>query len=170
SESSDKANASIADKLPLAAVVIILLLISQFNSIRRPAIILLTIPMGMIGVIPGLLLAQQSFGFMTMLGVISLAGIVNNNAIVLLDRIAIELAEGRTPQDAVVEAGQRRLRPIILTTMTTIGGLIPLYLGGGSLWESMAIAIMAGLLVSTLLTLGVVPVLYALFFGISYSD
>jgi len=110
------------------------------------------------------------FGFMTLLGVISLAGIVINNAIVLLDRIRIEIEEnGLAPQRAVVESAQRRLRPILLTTFTTLGGLLPLYLGGGPMWEPMAVAIMCGLVFATALTLGVVPVLYSLFFRVRYD-
>ena len=99
---------------------------------------------------------------------ISLFGIVINNAIVLLDRIQIEQDEnGREPRDAILFAAQARLRPILLTTATTILGLIPLYLGGGPMWEPMAIAIMFGLAFSTILTLGVVPVLYAVFFRVA---
>jgi len=166
-ERSADANASIIEKLPFAALLILVLLVSQFNSMRRAGIILMTIPLGMIGVIPGLYVFGQSFGFMTFLGVISLAGIVINNAIVLIDRIDIEIEEqGRHPWDALVVAGEARLRPIVLTTITTVCGMVPLYLGGGSLWESMAMAIIAGLIVSTLLTLVVVPTLYALFFGV----
>ena len=89
----------------------------------------------------------------------------------LLDRIQLEIEEaGRTPQDAVVESAQRRLRPILLTTFTTLGGMIPLYLGGGPLFESMAAAIMVGLIFATLLTLGVVPLLYSIFFRVSFED
>jgi multidrug efflux pump subunit AcrB len=107
---------------------------------------------------------------MTLLGIVSLSGIVINNAIVLLDRIKIEVEEnGLTPQDAVLQAAQRRLRPILLTTMTTIGGLIPLYLGGGAMWEPMAVAIICGLAFATLLTLGLVPVLYSLFFRLPFK-
>jgi multidrug efflux pump subunit AcrB len=108
---------------------------------------------------------------MTLLGVISLAGIVINNAIVLLDRIKIEIREhGLEPARAVIEASQKRLRPILLTTATTVGGLIPLWLGGGPMWEPMAIAIIFGLLFSTLLTLGVVPVLYSIFYKVKYKE
>jgi len=168
-ETSGKSQASIAEKLPLAFLVILLLLVGQFNSIRRPLIILITIPLGLIGVVIGLLALRSYFGFMTLLGVVSLAGIVINNAIVLLDRIRIEIDEvGRSPQEAVVEAAQQRLRPILLTTATTIAGLIPLYLGGGPMFEPMAVAIMFGLVFATVLTLGVVPVLYAVFFRISF--
>lgn len=169
-ETSGKANESIAAKLPIAIFIIVFLLVAQFNSIRRPIIILMTIPLGITGVIFGLLLAQSFFGFMTLLGIISLAGIVINNAIVLLERIRTEIEVNKLiAQRAIIEAAQRRLRPILLTTATTVFGLMPLYLGGGEMWEPMAVAIMAGLLFSTLLTLGIVPVLYALLFRVSYK-
>ena len=166
-EASSKANASIGAKLPLGAGIILLLLVTQFNSFRKPLIVLLTVPLGLIGVVLGLLVARSYFGFMTFLGVISLFGIVINNAIVLLDRIQIEIDEnGRTPAEAIPLAAEARLRPILLTTATTILGLVPLYLGGGPMWEPMAIAIIFGLAFSTILTLGVVPVLYAVFFRV----
>ena len=165
-----KSQASINEQLPIAFLIIILLLVGQFNSIRRPLIILLTIPLGMIGVVFGLLVARSYFGFMTLLGVISLAGIVINNAIVLLDRIKLEIEEhGLEPNRAIVEAAQRRMRPILLTTVTTIGGLLPLWLGGGPMYEPMAIAIIFGLAFATVLTLGVVPILYSLFFRVGFK-
>ncbi|MEQ3512108.1 efflux RND transporter permease subunit [Pseudoalteromonas sp. BZB3] len=165
-ESSGKANQSIADKMPIAVFIIVILLIGQFNSIRKSVIVLTTIPLGFVGVVAALLLGQSFFGFMTLLGVISLAGIVINNAIVLLERIKMELDEDSShPIQAIIYAAQQRMRPILLTTATTVLGLIPLYLGGGEMWEPMALTIMGGLLFSTLLTLGVVPVLYALLFG-----
>jgi multidrug efflux pump len=166
-ESSGKANQSIADKLPIAVLIIVLLLVGQFNSVRKSIIILSTIPLALIGVVLGLLVGQSFFGFITLLGIISLAGIVINNAIVLLERIQLELdASPQHPAQAIIEAAQKRMRPILLTTATTVLGLVPLYLGGGEMWEPMALAIMGGLLVSTALTLGVVPVLYALMFQI----
>jgi multidrug efflux pump subunit AcrB len=168
-ETSIESNQSIADKVPIAALIIVLVLVGQFNSIRRPVIVLITIPLGIIGVVIGLIVMRSYFGFMTLLGIISLSRIVINNAIVLLDRIKIEIEDkGLDPRRAVVEAAQRRLRPILLTTMTTIGGLLPLYLGGGPMWEPMAVSIMFGLLFATVLTLGVVPVLYSLFFGLNF--
>ena len=158
-EASQEANASIGAKLPIAGLIIVLLLVGQFNSLRRPAIILITIPLGLIGVVIGLLVMRSYFGFMTLLGIISLAGIVINNAIVLIDRIEIEIRDnGLDPPRAIVESAQRRLRPILLTTVTTLGGLIPLYLGGGPMYQPMAVAIMFGLVFATMLTLGVVPV------------
>ncbi len=91
-------------------------------------------------------------------------------AIVLLDRIRIEIEDnGLEPPRAIIEAAQRRLRPILLTTGTTVGGLIPLWLSGGLMWEPLAIAIMVGLLFATVLTLGIVPVLYSLFFRVRFS-
>ncbi|MHC4846466.1 MAG: efflux RND transporter permease subunit, partial [Planctomycetota bacterium] len=170
-EGSAQATAAIGAKLPISGFLIILLLVTQFNSLRRPLIILMTIPLALIGVVAGLLIMDSYFGFMTLLGVISLAGIVINNAIGLLDTIRIEIEDnGRSPQDAVINAAQQRLRPILLTTATTVGGMIPLYLGGGPMWEPMAVAIMFGLIVSTMLTLGVVPVLYRVLFRVKYKD
>ena len=166
-ETSGKANKSIGEKLPIAGFIILLLLIAQFNSVRKALIILLTIPLGLIGVTSGLLIGQSFIGFMTLLGIISLAGIVINNAIVLLERIKIE--QQLLPDNqcqAIINATQKRLRPIVLTTATTIFGLIPLYLGGGEFWEPMAIAIIGGLLFSTVFTLGVIPVVYAVLFSI----
>jgi multidrug efflux pump len=170
-EAASEANASIGAKLPIAAAIIVLLLVMQFNSLRRPLIILLTVPLGLTGVVIGLLVTRSYFGFMTLLGVISLFGIVINNAIVLIDRIAIEIDEyGRPPAEAVLSAAQTRLRPILLTTATTILGLLPLWLGGGPMWEPMAIAIIFGLGFATVLTLGVVPCLYAVFFRVDFRN
>lgn len=170
-EESNEANASIAAKLPIAGMFIVLLLVAQFNSIRRPIIILMTIPLGLIGVTIGLLVAGSSFGFFTLLGIISLAGIIINNAIVLLDRITIEIEEfGKTPRDAVVGACQQRLRPILLTTATTVLGMTPLWFGGTAMFKPMAITIIFGLAFATVLTLLVVPVLYATLFRLNYGD
>jgi multidrug efflux pump subunit AcrB len=170
-ESSGKANDSIMAKLPIAALLIILLLVAQFDSLRRPVIILLTIPLGLIGVFVGLFITQEPLGFVAFLGVISLSGIVINNAIVLIDRIKIEQeVNGLEPRRAIVEAGQRRIRPILLTTGTTVGGLVPLWLGGGPMFEAMAVAILFGLIFATVLTLGFVPTLYSIFFRIKFQD
>ncbi len=165
-ETSSKSSDSISEQLPVAGFLILILLVAQFNSLRKSFIVLMTIPLGLIGVVIGLLLANSFFGFMTLLGVISLAGIVINNAIVLLERIQAELDEGVEHAQAIMSAAMQRARPILLTTATTVLGLIPLYLGGGEMWEPMAIAIMAGLIFSTLLTLGVVPVLYSLLYRV----
>jgi len=167
SESSGDAMGAVGAKLPLAGFIILILLIGQFNSFRKTIIVLATIPLGLIGVILGLLAFNSFFGFMAFLGVISLAGIVINNAIVLIDRIKIEEEEfKRKPYDAIVAASLQRFRPIILTTFTTTLGLIPLYLGGGLMWEPMAISIMIGLLFATVITLLFVPAMYKLLFRV----
>ena len=107
-------------------------------------------------------------GFMTFLGIISLSGIIINNAIVLIDRVDIEIKEnGLEAYDAVVEACLQRFRPILLTTATTTLGLLPLWLAGGAMFQSMAVTIIFGLAFATLLTLGVVPILYSLFFRVA---
>lgn len=169
SEESGKANASIAAKLPIAIMAIVLLLVFQFNSVRRPAIILLTIPLGMIGVTIGLLVARSSMGFFTLLGIIALSGIIINNAIVLLDRIKLEIEElGKSPPQAVIDACLQRLRPILLTTATTVLGMMPLWWGGTAMFVPMAVTIIFGLLFATILTLFVVPVMYALLFGVRF--
>ncbi len=165
-EASGKANKSIMENLPLAFIVIVLLMVAQFNSIRKPLIIFFTIPLGLIGVSVGLFITKSYFGFMTLLGIISLSGIVMNNAIVLLERIKLEEENGASTYNAIIEACVNRFRPIILTAVTTIFGLIPLWYSGGEMWEPMAISIIFGLMFSTILTLGFVPVLYALFFRI----
>jgi multidrug efflux pump subunit AcrB len=108
---------------------------------------------------------------MTLLGVISLSGIVINNAIVLIDRIRIEIeVNGLDTRQAIIESAQRRLRPILLTTATTVGGLLPLWLGGGPMWEPMAITIIFGLIFATALTLGFVPLLYSIFFRENFKE
>lgn len=170
-ESSGEAQASIRAKQPIAVLVILTLLVLQFNSLRGPAIVLATLPFTLIGVVGGLLLTQKPFGFMALLGVIALFGVVINNAVVLLDRIETEMKKyGRSQAAAVLEASQRRLRPILLTTATTVGGLIPLWLTGGPMFSPMAVALLFGLVASTLLTLGLVPVLYGILYRVDFTD
>ena len=157
---------AVAVWLPLCGFIILMLLVIQFNSFRKMTMILLTIPFCLIGVILGLLVLRSYFGFFAFLGIISLAGIVINNAIVLLDRIEIEQAAGKVGLAAIQEAGKQRFRPILLTTFTTILGLIPLYLGGGIMWEPLAVSIMIGLLFGTVITLLLIPVLYSLMYAV----
>ncbi|MGB0837905.1 MAG: efflux RND transporter permease subunit [Flavobacteriaceae bacterium] len=155
--------------LPLSGFIILFLLIVQFNSFRKTIIVITTIPLGVIGVVIGLLAFQQPFGFMPFLGVISLAGIVINNAIVLIDRMQIEIEERSSTQDAIIMACLQRFRPILLATFTTVLGMIPLYLSGGAMWEGMAVSIMVGLLFGTVITLVFVPSLYAIFYKVDYT-
>lgn len=163
-ESSASGNAALAENLPLALIGITVLLVLQFNSFRRPIIILLTIPLVIIGAYLGLLLGQAFFSFTAILGIFSLFGIIVNNGIVLIDRIDAERLEGKGIQPAIIDACLARMRPILMTTLTTILGLIPMALFGGAMWFPMAVCIMGGLAVGSLLTLGCVPVLYSLFF------
>ncbi len=161
---------AVASYLPLSAFIIIMLLIIQFNSFRKMAMIVCTIPLGVIGMVLGLLIFNVPFGFMAFLGVISLAGIVINNAIVLVDRIEIEENEiKRKPQDAIIAACLQRFRPILLATFTTVLGLIPLYLGGGETWEPMAVTIMVGLLFGTVITLLFIPAFYSILYKVDYK-
>jgi len=161
---ASKANGALFGYLPQCFGVMILLLLLQFNSIRRPAIILLTIPLSLIGAVSGLLIMDAYFTFPAMLGIFSLAGIIINNGIVLIDCIEQNREQGIAIKEAIVEACVTRLRPIVMTTLTTILGLIPLAISGGEFWYSMSIVMIFGMAVGTLLTLGVVPVLYSLFF------
>ncbi|WP_297706461.1 efflux RND transporter permease subunit [uncultured Eudoraea sp.] len=157
--------------LPLSGFIILLLLIIQFNSFRKMAMVTLTIPLGIIGVVVGLLVFQEPFGFMPFLGVISLAGIVINNAIVLIDRIEVEQnVLKRSTQDAVISACLQRFRPILLATFTTVLGLIPLYLSGGEMWEGMAVSIMVGLLFGTVITLLFIPSFYSILYRVNYKE
>lgn len=161
-----EANEGLFGMLPLALAGIVILLIGQFNSFRKGGLILLTIPLILIGGIIGLVIMQAPFGFMVILGFFSLAGILINNGIVLIDRIQTEENAGREPLDAVVTACLARLRPIVMTTLTTVLGLVPLILFGGPLFYGMASVIAFGLIVSTLITLGFVPAVYTLFYRI----
>lgn len=161
---------AIFNYLPLTVFIIVLLLIIQFNSYRKMLMTVSTIPLGVIGMTLGLLVFGTPFGFMAFLGVISLAGIVINNAIVLIDRIEIEENElKRKPQDAIIAACLQRFRPILLATFTTVLGLIPLYLGGGEIWQPMAVTIMIGLLFGTVITLIFIPAFYSILYRIDYK-
>ncbi|TQV74174.1 efflux RND transporter permease subunit [Exilibacterium tricleocarpae] len=166
-EDSAAGKAALSANFPLALGLVAILLVAQFNSYLRPLIILLTIPLILIGAVLGLKLMQADFGFIVILGLLALAGIIVNNAIVLIDRIDIERSRGKGADlDAVIAACVRRLRPILMATITTIVGLLPLIIGEDVLFFGMASAIAFGLAVGTVLTLGVVPVLYCFFFGI----
>lgn len=150
-EGSSDANNAILTTAPIGVLLL------QFNSFRRVGIILLTVPLATVGIFPGLVLSGSPFGFRSLLGVIALVGIVVNNAIVLLDVMDRQLARGEAVIDAVRIAVEQRTRPILLTTATTVAGLLPLAFSSSTLWPPMAWAIISGLLASTVLTLLVVP-------------
>ena len=165
-ENQGKAQGYLFKYMPVCLALIVILLVWQFNSFRRPLIILMTIPLTFIGVVPGLIIMQAVFGFMVILGLLSLAGIIINNGIVLIDRIDAERAAGHEPYDAVVIAALARFRPILMTSLTTILGLTPLIVNKDPLFYGMASTIAFGLAIGTVLTLGVVPVLYTLLFRV----
>ena len=163
-EGSSEANAAMLRTLPLGVLVLLVFLMAEFNSFRRVGIIMATVPLALTGVIPGLLLGDQPFGFMSLLGVIALVGVVVNNAIVLLDVVERRRQQGSEVHAALAEAVRTRTRPILLTTATTVAGLLPLALSKAALWPPLAWAMITGLLASTALTLLVVPALYRLLF------
>lgn len=169
---SIEAQQALTANIPLCIGIIIILLIAQFNSYRRALMVMLAIPMMMIGAVLGLKIMGAEFGFMVTLGLYALAGIIVNNAIVLIDRIDLErqtLDENDDHLEAVIHASVRRLRPIMMSTVTTTLGLLPLLISQDPLFYGMAAVIAFGLSVGALFTLGFTPVLYTLFFKIKRS-
>jgi multidrug efflux pump subunit AcrB len=147
----------------IALIAIFAVLVLQFRSFTQPLIIFSAIPLGAIGSVLALCFTGNPFSFTAGIGFISLIGVVVNNSIILVDYTNNLLREGKPIIEAVKEAGETRFIPIILTTLTTIGGLLPLTLRGGTLWAPMGWTIIGGLLVATFLTLLLVPILYTLF-------
>ena len=147
----------------IAMIAIFAVLVLQFKSFRQPLIIYAAIPFAVIGMIWALLITGYTFSFSAFIGLISLVGIVVNNSIILVDYTNRLMANGLTMNEAIKTAGETRFTPIVLTTLTTIGGLLPLTLQGGTMWAPLGWTIIGGLLVSTFLTLIIVPVLYQVF-------
>ena len=160
-----ESNSKLLGFAPHALILIVALLVLQFNSFRRPAIVMLTIPLVFIGASIGLAITGAYFDFTAMLGLFSLAGIIINNGIVMVDRIDQARSAGTEIDLAIREAALARARPIVMTTITTVVGLLPLALFGGEFWFGMAVVIMGGLTVGTFLTLGFIPVLYRSLFS-----
>lgn len=145
-------------------VIMVFIIVMLFNAYRPPLIIFMVIPFVAIGITAGMLVTQAPFGFIALLGAMSLSGMMIKNAVVLLDQVNINLSEGMTPYNAVVEAAVSRLRPVVNAAATTVLGMAPLL--QDLFWFSMAVTIMSGLVVGTAVTMVVVPALYALFFRI----
>lgn len=162
-EDADKGSTAIAGSVPVFFGLMVFIIIALFNSIKKTLVIWLVVPLALVGVTLGLLVFQQPFGFMALLGFMSLAGMLIKNAIVLVDQIGFELESGKEPFRAVVESGVSRLIPVSMAALTTILGMIPLL--GDAFFIAMAVTIMFGLGFATVLTLVVVPVLYATLFG-----
>lgn len=163
-ENSSEVNALLAGGMPLALMVMLAALMFQFNSVRRVLLTFMTVPLIIIGAPIALLITNQPLSFFAILGMISLAGIIINNAIVLIDQIDIE-RQTADLRAAVIEASKKRMTPIMLTSLTTIFGLMPMAINGGALFEPMATLMIGGLLVSSALSLFFVPSTYYLLFG-----
>ncbi|NWB96958.1 efflux RND transporter permease subunit [Pseudomonas gingeri] len=161
-EESDKANHALLAVAPLMLIAILLLLMLQLQNFSRMWMVVLTAPLGLIGVVPALLVFQAPLGFVAILGIIALGGMIMRNSVILIDQIQVEIAEGRDPWSAVLEAAINRSRPVMLTALATVLAMIPLT--RSVFWGPMAIAIMGGLTVATLLTIFFVPALYAAWF------
>lgn len=163
-ESAGKAQKAIFGSLPLGYLVMFTITILLFNSVKKPLVIWATVPLALIGVTFGLLTMNAPFSFMALLGLLSLSGMLIKNGIVLVDQINLELAEGKDPYLAIVHSGISRVRPVSMAAITTILGMVPLLFD--VFFKSMAVTIMFGLGFATVLTLIVIPVLYALVFKV----
>ncbi|MCP3943648.1 MAG: efflux RND transporter permease subunit [Desulfobacteraceae bacterium] len=163
-ESSADAQTSLFGSIPVVFLIMVLVVISLFNAIKQPLIIFLCVPLSLIGVTAGLLLTNQPFGFMAILGILSLSGMLIKNAIVLIDEIDLQIGEGKQALKAVVDSSASRLIPVGMAASTTALGMAPLILD--AFFISMAVTIIAGLIFASVLTMIFVPVLYTLFFKI----
>ncbi|MHC4437157.1 MAG: efflux RND transporter permease subunit [Planctomycetota bacterium] len=163
-ENSAEAQQGLSAKLPTIFLFMVLVVIILFNSIKKPLIIFLTVPLAIIGVTVGLLLMKQPFGFMALLGFLSLTGMLIKNSIVLIDEINLQIASGKDPFNAIVDSGVSRVRPVSMAAMTTVLGMIPLLTD--AFFVAMAVTVMFGLAFATVLTLIVVPVLYTVLYEI----
>ncbi len=163
-EESDKSNRALFAVFPLMFVVMLLFLMVQLQSFSRMWMVFLTAPLGLIGVVPALLLFNAPFGFVALLGVIALGGMIMRNAVILVDQIDRDIEGGAQPADAIIEATVRRSRPVVLTAAAAVLAMVPLT--GSVFWGPMAMSIMGGLIAGTALTLAFVPAMYAAWFRV----
>jgi multidrug efflux pump subunit AcrB len=169
-ENSAKAMGKLAKPLLPCFAAIVILLVWQFNSFRRAAIIMLTMPLVLVGAAIGLTVMRADFGFMAILGLLALAGSIVNNGIVMIDKIEENKREGLSPYDAVINSAISRFRPILLSVSTTMLGFTPLIIYHDALFYNMACVMFFGLGVGSIFTLNYVPALYALFFRIKAPE
>ncbi|HXC79131.1 MAG TPA: efflux RND transporter permease subunit, partial [Candidatus Acidoferrum sp.] len=167
-EESNKAQASVAAAMPLMLVLILTVLMLQLQSFSRLFLVLSVAPLGIIGVVVALLVGDKPLGFVALLGVLALTGMIARNSVILIDQVEKEKARGRETWDAVVEATAHRFRPILLTASAAILGMIPI--APTIFWGPMAYAVMGGLAVATLLTLVFLPALYVAWFRVKKPD
>jgi multidrug efflux pump subunit AcrB len=163
-EDSNRAKSALASKLPVFLVLMVLTTIALFNNLRQPLVIWLCVPLALIGVTLGLLVTRQPFGFMALLGLLSLIGMLIKNAIVLVDEINVQTAAGNEPFTALLNSGTNRLMPVAMAASTTALGMLPLIVD--AFFVSMAVTIIFGLMCATVLTMVVLPVFYAILFRI----
>lgn len=163
-EEADKANKALMAVAPLMLVTILALLMFQLKDFSRMWMVMLTAPLGLIGVVPALLAFQAPLGFVAILGIIALGGMIMRNSVILIDQVQIEIDAGRDPWNAVLDAAIHRSRPVVLAAAAAVLAMIPLT--RSVFWGPMAIAIMGGLTVATLLTIFFVPALYAAWFKV----
>jgi multidrug efflux pump subunit AcrB len=166
-EFANESNQSVYAQVPLAMALMLVFVVLLFNGVRQPLIIILTLPLSIIGITAGLLFTHKGFGFMAMLGMLSLMGMMIRNAVILIGEIDQWISGGTERYQAVVQASLTRVRPVLITACTTTMGMIPLV--GDELFGSMAVTIMGGLLFATVLTLVFIPTLYVIFFRIPAS-
>ena len=166
-EENASANEAIARLLPACVIAMFLLFVWQFESVRKSLIVLASIPFVAIGAAIALTVTGTTLTFVGMLGLLALAGIIVNNAVLLLDAIEERRRAGAPPSQAIEDAAAMRLRPIVMTKLVCILGLVPLWLFGGVVWTSLAVVMMGGLALGTLITLGLIPALYAAFYRIA---
>ena len=164
-EDTQNAQGPLLASLPGFVLIMFLVTVALFNSLRQPAVIWLCVPLAVIGVSIGLLVTGQPFGFMALLGFLSLMGMLIKNAVVLIDEINLQLSEGKAPLTAIVDSGTSRLRPVAMAALTTALGMIPLVFD--AFFVAMAVTIIFGLMFATVLTMVVVPVLFAIFYRVS---
>lgn len=153
--------------VPIAIVLVIAILVALFADFRKPLMILLCLPLAIIGIVAGMLLAGKDFGFVAIVGALGLVGMMIKNGVVLVDEVNIQIQSGKEPFLALLDASSSRLRPVLLAAMTTILGMIPLV--NDDMFGALAVTIMGGLFVGTIITLVILPVLYALFYRIRYK-
>ncbi|QYJ08332.1 efflux RND transporter permease subunit [Qipengyuania flava] len=165
---SAEANESLAGTLPLGFLAMVLTVIVLFNALKQPLVIWLIVPLALIGVVFGLLLTNTAMEFMAILGLLSLSGLLIKNAIVLVDQMDLEIAEGKPRFDAVLDSAASRVRPVMMGSLTTVLGVIPLFLD--AFFKSMAVVLVFGLTFATVLTLIILPVFYAKAFGITSDE
>jgi multidrug efflux pump len=167
-EESANSQASVFAMVPVMLFLMLLFLMAQLHSFSRLAMVLSLVPMGLIGIVGALLISGRPLGFVAILGILALMGMIARNAVILIEQIEAERAQGRELWDAIVEGAVSRFRPIMLTAISTVLGFIPI--APTVFWGPMAFAIMGGLFVATLLTLLVLPALYVIFFRVSEPE